>query len=312
MIHNSLFLRINNLTHMTNGEARIVSYFKKARNELAMENILSISEGAVVSKATVTRFIKKLGYQDFAQFKADLRRELFSSLDSPYQRYQAQKSSLDKEERDPWALVVDAAIGDIKEALALNSDEKITETAALLGRKKGRLFVIGQLASFGIAHYFWQSVNLLKPAVLLENLSGNLTTQLVDVNEDDVLFAVSFMHYSQQTAHVMKHFFERGARVVFLTDSEMARPAQWSHIRLLAPTQWETVLISRCACIMVVEGLLSAMFRITDDDVKQRIDEIWRLTNTFNVLYPIEKNDWEPEYEPAVKKSVKRNSGRKA
>lgn len=302
MIHNSLFLRINNLSHMTRGETDIVNYFKEVRAELAMENILSISEGANVSKATVTRFVKKLGYRDFAQFKSSLRRELFSSLDSPYQRYQAQKSTLEKEGRDPWTLVVDATIGDIKEALALNTDRKITEAARMLGQNTGRLFVIGQLASFGIAHYFWQSVCLIRPAVFLDSFSGNMTFPLVDVNENDVLLAISYLNYSQQTTRVMKHFHGRGARVVLLTDSETAPPAQWSHLQLLAPTQWETMLISRCACIMVVEGILSAMFRMADDRVQKRVDEIWRISNAFDVLTPTENDRLQMRFEPKPKK----------
>jgi DNA-binding MurR/RpiR family transcriptional regulator len=144
-----------------------------------------------------------------------------------------------------------------------------------------------------------------------------MTLQLVDVNENDVLFAVSFLHYSQQTTRVMKHFHERGARVIFLTDSEMALPVRWSHLQLLAPTQWETVLISRCACIMVIEGLLSAMFRMADDQVQKRVDEIWRLSNAFNVLFPMEKDGQPAGQDPRPGDSGRESSdggktGRKA
>jgi len=284
MINSNLFLRIKNIAHMTNSEVNIAEYFKKVRTELAMENINSISNGANVSKATVTRFVKKLGYKDFAQFKNSLRRELFSNLSSPYQRYLAQKSTQNEKGNDPWTLTVEASIGDLKKALTLNSDKKIIQAAKILSTKKGRLFVIGQLASYSIAHYFQQTLNFLKSSFLLENTAGNLYRQLENINKDDVLFAISYQNYTQETNLVMQHFHEHSAKVVLLTDSKTSPPVQWSHLQLFAPTQWETMLISRCSCLMVVEGILSAMVRLTNDNVQKRVDEMWNLSDKFNIF----------------------------
>jgi len=126
---------------------------------------------------------------------------------------------------------------------------------------------------------------------------------LADVNENDVLFAISYQNYCQTTTLTMKHFYEQGAQVVLLTDSKTSPPAQWSHLQLLAPTQWETMLISRCSCLMVVEGVISAMIRITDDNAQKRTEEMWRLCDKFNV-FTIKSNDrlqW--QLKPNLKKS---------
>jgi len=285
MINDSLFLQIKNLSHMTKGESNIVGYFKKVRTELAMENINSISNGAKVSKATVTRFIKKLGYKDFAQFKVSLRSELFSKLESPYQRYQVQKNTQSEESLDPWVNTVEATIGDLKKAMSLNNNEKMTQVAKILLQKQGRLFIMGQLSSYGIAHYFWQGLNHLKPAILLDNQGGILYRQLVDINKNDVLFAISYTGYVKQTALTMKHFYDNGAQVILLTDSETSPPTKWSHIQLLAPTQWETLIMSRCSCLMVVEGLLSTMTRTTTDSQnKKHTEEVRHLIDQFDVF----------------------------
>ena len=285
MINNNLFLQINNLSHMTKGEVNIVEYFKKNRTELAMENINSISNGAKVSKATVTRFIKKLGYKDFAQFKVSLRSELFSKLESPYQRYQIQKTTQSEEGQDPWMHTVEATIGDLKKAMALNNNEKITQAAKILAQKQGRLFIMGQLGSYGIAHYFWQALNCLKPAILLDNQGGTLHRQLMDINKNDVLFAISYTGYVKQTTLTMKHFHNHGAQVILLTDSETSPPTQWSHIQLVAPTQWETLIMSRCSCLMVVEGLLSAMTRTsTDGQSQKRAEGAKHLIDQFDIF----------------------------
>ncbi len=284
MINDSLFLRIKNLPHMTNGEVNIVKYFKKVRSELAMEGINSISQGAGVSKATVTRFVKKMGYKDFANFKAGLRSELFSNLDSPYLRYKVQKATQDEKNQNPWTCIVEATIGDLNNALSLNSDKKITQAAEIINQKEGRIFIMGQLGSHGIAHYFWQYLNYLKPAILLDDHGGSLYRQLVDINKNDVLFAISYTGYAKQTTLTMEHFHKKDAQVILLTDSETSPPAQWSHLQLVAPTQWETLIMSRCSCLMVVEGVLSAMTRTSNDRSQKQVEETRRLADEFDVF----------------------------
>jgi len=302
MINDNLFLRIKNLPHMTKGEVNIIEYFKAVRMELAMENINSISEGADVSKATVTRFVKKLGYKDFAQFKASLRSDLFSNLDSPYLRYQVQKATQEEMEGEAWAFTVEATIGDLKKALSLNSDEKITQAAEILSQKKGRLFIMGQLGSYGIAHYFWQCLDFLDPAILLDNHGGSLYRQIVDIDKNDVLFAISYTGYAKQTTLTMKHFHKRGAQVVLLTDSETSPTTQWSHLNLIAPTQWETLLMSRCSCLMVVEGILSSITRTTDDPSQKRAEEIRQLSDEFDVFTVKQDTPLQQQKGPNLKK----------
>lgn len=289
MINDKLFLRIKNLPCLTKGEDNIVRYFKNNRSELAFANIHSISKGANVSNATVTRFIKKLEYKDFAQFKANLRRELFSNLDSPYRRYQAQKVDKINKESDSWSLTVEAAIGDLKEALALNSNQKITEAAEIMSETKGRLFIMGQRLSYGIANYFTQYLHFCKPAILLDTAGGCLTQQLRDINENDTLFAISYFGYTQQTTLTMKYFYEQGAQVLLLTDSETSPPSKWSNLQLIAPTQWETVIMSRCSCMMVVEGILSAMTSMVGAPTEKQLDKDKCLAEIFNV-FTVEKD----------------------
>lgn len=289
-IHPDLFLRINNLPSLTKSEAKILRYFDAHREKLALENIQSISGGAGASKATVTRFIQKLGYKDFLQFKESLRGDFYSKLFSPYQRHKARQSELQGPEQDSWTATFDAAVGDMKQALDLNDNEKISAVARTLTEAKGRLFVIGFLASYGIAHYFHNALFFMKPSVLLDNHAGNLYQQLVDVNADDVLFAISYQGYVDQVTLAMSHFRKQGARVVLVTDSETAPPVQWADQYLLAPTRWESALISRCSCMMVVEGVLSAMVGMADDSIQDRVDKLWELTDFFGTFSVGSKN----------------------
>ena len=68
MTNSDLIKKIRQLDRMTPGETQIADYICQRYPEVAFENVTSISQKAGVSKATVVRFIKRLGYDGFSHF----------------------------------------------------------------------------------------------------------------------------------------------------------------------------------------------------------------------------------------------------
>lgn len=66
----SFFERIRELGRMTPSEARIAEHMEKVYPMIALETITTICECADVGRATVVRFIQKLGYDSFSTFNA--------------------------------------------------------------------------------------------------------------------------------------------------------------------------------------------------------------------------------------------------
>ena len=74
MDRDNLFYRIRNLEKLTKSEAKIAAYLEDHYPLTAFETIVSISKKAGVGKATVGRFITKLGYTGFPEFMKSIRR----------------------------------------------------------------------------------------------------------------------------------------------------------------------------------------------------------------------------------------------
>ena len=78
----TIFDRIRSLEHLTPSETKIAQYLDKAYPLLALETVTSISQRARVGRATVVRFISRLGYSSFAEFQQSLRKELLLKLEA--------------------------------------------------------------------------------------------------------------------------------------------------------------------------------------------------------------------------------------
>ncbi|ENB9886977.1 MurR/RpiR family transcriptional regulator, partial [Shigella dysenteriae] len=82
--YNSLTLNIGELT---DSENRLNDYIKVHFNELPYHGIVDLSQNATVSKATIGRFLNKIGFTGYSAFKKALDISLLENkMASPYEQ----------------------------------------------------------------------------------------------------------------------------------------------------------------------------------------------------------------------------------
>ena len=81
-----LYGRLAALQELTPTESVIAQYFEDDFPHLALENLDEISAATDVSTASVTRFVRKLGYASFRDFSRCLREEVAANFDLPSDR----------------------------------------------------------------------------------------------------------------------------------------------------------------------------------------------------------------------------------
>jgi DNA-binding MurR/RpiR family transcriptional regulator len=277
--------RINKLPKLTKAEGKLVAYFQEIKDQLALKNIYEISNGANVSVATVTRFVSRLGYADFLDFKKQLKRALLNKVGSQWDTYQKTRAELLEGEGELWTRFSNLVINELKAVHATNPPERLAKVAEMIHQAKGTVYVIGQLNSYAIAYFFWQQLVLLCPGtVFLDNQAGNLVHRLLEIKKDDLIFAVSYTSYSQQTTGVIQEFAEKEAQVVVLTDSDVSPVSRWADVQLVVPLEWNAIMSSRCSGLMLVEALVLHLAQLKKDEMGERVERAQLLSNKFNLF----------------------------
>ncbi|KIX14409.1 MurR/RpiR family transcriptional regulator [Dethiosulfatarculus sandiegensis] len=277
--------RINKLPKLTKAESKLVAYFQEIKDQLALKNIYEISDGARVSVATVTRFVSRLGYDDFLDFKKQLKQALLSKVGSQWENYQKTRAELLGGEGELWTRFSNLVINELKAAHATNPPERLAKVAEMIHQTKGAIYVIGQMNSYAIAYFFWQQLAILCPgAVFLDNQAGNLVHKLLGIKKDDLVFAVSYTSYSQQTTAVIREFAEKGSQVVILTDSDVSPVSRWADAQLVVPLEWNAIMSSRCSGLMLVEALVLHLAQLRRDELGDRVERVQLLSNKLNVF----------------------------
>lgn len=285
---NELNQRIRALDQLTPSESKIADYFSRNYWNLVFENTTSISDNTGVSKATVVRFISKLGYKRFSAFIEDLRKEFEEGQGSLPVRYYLKKKLLaDDGEKDVLGHSFSNIIKNLQQTHARIDQDQFWEAARLIARTQSAVFITGQRSSYALAYLFYNMIHRIRPSCnLIGSQAASLPDRLIDVGSEDLLFAIFRHPYAKTTLRIAQHFERCGAPVILLTDSSFNPLQSKARVQIEVDTEGVSIFTSSAAVVAVLESLNTAVLKFCDDTLYQRLEKSEALYNDFEVFCP--------------------------
>ncbi len=283
----NLLHRIRNLGKLTRSESKIAAYLEKNFPLTAFETIASISSKSEVGKATVGRFINKLGYKGFPDFMESIRHDVVARLETPIEQYSHKKKTVKSDEADFVSQHIAITVENLNETYARLDPKQFHEAAETMARCKGRLYITGAATSQALANYFYLLACYLKEDT--EFIEANVSTlahRLADVSKRDVLFAITHYRFSAVTENIVRWFKEIGGKVILLTDREVNPVSSIADIQLVSRSKSPLMFNSRCASFLLLEALISAMTPLLDPQVYSRFKHFDDFFDQFSVFSP--------------------------
>lgn len=207
------------LAKLSNAERQIARLVIEKYPMSALGDIKDIAKLASVSPPTITRFVRRLGFERFVDFQRAIRLEVQDTEASPLallKRHRALPAS--KLSRDA-ALFADMANSlDQLNAPALRS--ALDRAAAILADKRRRVSLLGGRWSSVAAQYLAFQLNSLRGEVhvISPQASGVAADRIADFGKKDVLVVYDFRRYQADTLGFAAASAKRGARIVLFTD----------------------------------------------------------------------------------------------
>lgn len=310
----SFFERIRELGRITPSEARIAEHMEKVYPMIALETITTICECADVGRATVVRFIQKLGYDSFAHFQRNLRSEILqrlqpipggsdklSSENLIGQRPAGRAESLHSGPYDLFRQYCDESIRNISEAVNRNDYSILKMAARKLAKCKGDIYIMGHRTSFALAAFFHYQLDYLRDGVqLCRNFWGELPNSISRISKDDLLFIFFNSRYSRMTEKVAHWFAEHGCEIILLTDRETNPLSRIVTLQLVGPSHSLGFFDSRVAAFVIFETLSSLVAIEIKDKIEKRFEKFEGAINAFDVY-----SEW---WKHKPRKRTKRNA----
>ena len=207
-------------------EKKLAEFVIDFPGELASYTASELARLAGVSNATVTRFIRRLGYGSYDEARRRVREEketgspLFLAdrgVDSGRSRYQDSIEQGQENLRKTFARLSERSLDDIVEAL--------------LGARK--VWVTGFRSSQSMATYLqWQIFQVKEDIQVIPPPGGTFGETIGGLTDRDMVVVFGLRRRPARLRKIVARMVESGARVLYITDDQLAhQPMVTWHVR---------------------------------------------------------------------------------
>ena len=216
----------------------IARHVEQHRDHLGLDGIQQVAQQCGVQPSAVVRFAKHFGFNGFTDMQAVFRAGLTQQI-APSRNYQSRIRQLLAAEAQNLSSAdiahefLAGSIGGMQE-LQSQLDEAAFSHAVDLLLQAENLWIVASRRSFPVAVYLDYALQHTDKRVGLISALGNMQHgQMRSVRQGDILIAISFSPYAEETLAAVQGAVDRGARLIAITDSRMSPLARWAEALLL-------------------------------------------------------------------------------
>lgn len=266
---------VNTIDNLSAAESLIVNYFIEHYTMLPFAKIDVLCKQIGIGKATLGRFLNRLGFTGFIQFKKRVSEDLVQELSTPIDRCISGQN--DKNNGCVLSTHYQEVMGNMVSTFGSLSHDDFYQALHYVTDQQGKLYIIGSASAEALANYYYLLARYLrKDVVLISADPSTLPHQLVDVTEKDTLFAISYHRFSSITIRLVHWFKEYGGKIIVLTDQQVNPFVSYADIIFSVESESEGIFNNRTSGFSLIEAFIKGMSNTKDKE--QRFS---RIENTF-------------------------------
>ena len=265
-----------NMPHFSKRQKQISVYLLENYDKAAYMTASKLGSIVNVSESTVVRYANELGFDGYPQLQSALQ-ELTKTNLTAYQRVEVTNNLIG--DGDVLKKVLSSDAERIKTTLdEIDCDAFEAAVEKICSARK--IYVIGIRSSATLASFLSHSLNVIFDNVIsLEALSrDDVFEQILGINEEDVLVAISFPRYSNRVIRAVDFAENHGANVIAITDSNTSPIAEMANEVLVARSDMISYVDSLVAPLSLIYALIIGISRKMKDRLEERLrtlEAIW-------------------------------------
>jgi len=242
---------------------QIARYVLDEPNEMALETLAVISERCGVQPSAIVRFAKTFGYPGASQMQRLFRDGLLSGhaglgYGERVRHFNEAVARKAEGGADVLGEFVEGNTLALQNLAQTVSEADMKDAVALIDRAE-TVYVVGFRRSFPVASYLAYSLQQVnKRTLFIDGVAGLTKQQVQTIGPRDLLIAVSYHPYAEETVQAVDMATQRGARILSISDSlvsPIAKPAELVlHVRESEVRTFRSLAASICLAQALVIG----------------------------------------------------------
>lgn len=266
---------------LTHAERRIAEYILEHLDTIGLQTSTALAQTIGVSDTSIIRFIRKLGFKGYSEFRSEMAGRIARRCNQPYpglspgEKYIKSLESLHQN-----SLIQDVqryTLDNLQRSFATLEMSAVDRIADIILSSK-RKFIVGFRGSACCAQYMSSKLLFLVPDVLpVLHADATALERLVDINRDDCLIVYSFPRYSELNFVLMDMARAQGAKVILFTDQVTSPLAKCADVVVTAYVGGLGFTNSYAVPLSLSEVVLLALSSRRDEEQAARMSYVDKL-----------------------------------
>ena len=259
-------------------DTKIAAYVCDHLDTIGLQTSTAMAEKIGVSDTSVVRFVRKLGFKGYIDFRSAMKERILKKTKqerqglSPMEKYAKSKELL---KRDSLISDVSSYTLDNLEKSFFALDSSTLEQVVDILMKSDRKYIAGFRGTACCAQYMSSKLLFLTPNVMLiTHADATAAERLIDITERDCLFLYSFPLHSEITKTLMDIARENKAKIILMTDSPTSPLANKADIVITARVDGLGFTNSYVAPLSLSELIILAVSSRCDETFSERFNRI--------------------------------------
>lgn len=241
---------------------QVAQYVLDNNNSIVFDTVATIAECANVPPSTLIRFANAFGFSGFNEMKQIFRETLMEETSNYTERLQLSRKLDEQPQEAPNDILnifAKANTQALQQLANQTSQEQLQQAVDIL-KNAQNIFIIGLKRSFSIACYLDYALHHLDcRSFVINGLGGMFDEQLNQVKKGDVVVAISFSPYAQETLNIMDITAQKGIKQIAITDSQISPLLMFSDVSFVIKEAQVRGFRSQCASMTLVQTLAIAL-----------------------------------------------------
>ncbi|HIR17738.1 MAG TPA: MurR/RpiR family transcriptional regulator [Candidatus Caccocola faecigallinarum] len=269
--------KIQNMS-LSKTDAKIASYICDHLDTVGLQTSTTMAEIIGVSDTSVVRFVRKLGFKGYIDFRNVMNERFLKKNDKERQDLsQVEKYARSKELLRGNSLIRDVSsytLDNLEKSFTAFDEATLKQVVEIL-LKSNKKYIAGFRGTACCANYIASKLLFLTPNVIpLMHADATSVEKLVDIDEHDCLFIYSFPRYSEITRTLMDIARGNGAKIILMTDRPTSPLANKADIVITARVGGLGFTNSYVAPLSLSELILLAVSSRCDEKSSERFNRI--------------------------------------
>lgn len=270
---------------LTESESRLDAYIQNHFSELPYHGIVDLANNAAVSKATIGRFLNKLGFTGYAAFKRALENTLLQQKIAPPIELATRSNEKTQATTEQIVAEFNKNVTALFEAFKSQIDiESLDEFIKLILDTDRNIYVVGPSSSHAMAKHFATLMKYFRDRVTLLPVDvGELPKSLLNISPKDVLIVFSYYRFNRVVISIAKWFRHKDAVVVLVTNSDANPYGKFCDLQFVLPSDAQAIFKSRIIGFFFVELALHLAYEKGEGEGNfEQLEEMFTFFETFS------------------------------